>query len=95
MTDRRWTIAAVVFVLAFGMLTGGSFSADAAKNTQWEYQLIGMRLQPRSEMVEGKKVLSAPSMESEFNYQGKDGWEFVNTIPGTDDAYFVVFRKQK
>lgn len=95
MLNRRLTVAAVVFALILGVFAVGSFSADAAKMAKWEYQLIGMRLQPRSEMVDGKKTLSAPAMASEFNFQGAEGWEYVNTIPGADGAYFVVFRRQK
>ena len=95
MLNRTLTAAAIVFALVIGIFAVGSFTADAAKTVAYEYQLIGMRLQPRSEMVEGKKVLTAPGMTTELNFQGADGWEYVSTIPGADDAYFVVLKRKK
>ena len=95
MLNRKLTVAAIAFALIIGIFAVGSFNADAAKTVAFEYQLIGMRLQPRSEMVNGKKVLTAPGMTSELNFQGAEGWEYVNTIPGADDAYFVVLKRKK
>lgn len=95
MLNRKLTVAAIAFALVIGVFAVGSFTADAAKTATFEYQLIGMRLQPRSEMVNGKKVLTAPAMTTELNFQGSEGWEYVNTIPGADDAYFVVLKRKK
>lgn len=95
MLTRKIAAVALAFVLIVGVVAVSSYNADAARTVKWEYQLIGMRLQPRSETVDGKKMLLAPAMTTEFNYQGENGWEYVNTIPGADDAYFVVFRRQK
>lgn len=92
---RKLAVAAVTFALVIGIFAVGSFSADAARVVKWEYQLIGMRLQPRAETVEGRKVLTAPGMTGEFNFHGEAGWEYVNTIPGADGAYFVVFRRKR
>ena len=92
---RKLAAVALTLVLVAGIVAVGSLSADAQRNVKWEYQIIGMRLQPRSEVVDGKKILTARGMATEFNFQGDQGWEFVDTIPGEEDAYFVVFRRRK
>ena len=92
MLHRKLTIAAIAFALVVGFLAIGSFSADAARTAKYEYQLIGMRLQPRSITANGNKVVP---MQSEFTHQGQEGWKYEGTIPGKDDAYFVVFSREK
>ena len=73
--NRKLTVAAIAFALIIGIFAVGSFTADAAKTVAFEYQLIGMRLQPRSEMVNGKKMLTAPGMTTELNFQGAESWD--------------------
>ena len=99
MWTKKLVVVVAVLALVLGTLSLGSYMAPnveaKAKGATLEYRLIGMRLQPRSVMEEGKKRLMADNIEMEFNFQADEGWEYVNTFPGKDDAIFMVFKRSK
>ena len=43
----------------------------------------------------GTPVAIGEGLGGEFNLLGSQGWEFVGVIPGQDDAYSVVFKRNK
>ena len=98
MLAKKLVVAVAVLALMLGSLALGSYvvsDVDAqAKAMKWEYKLIGMRLQPRSVDEGGKKRLVAEDIQTEFNFQGGEGWEYVDTIPGKEDAIFLVFKRK-
>jgi hypothetical protein len=89
MLYRKLTIAAVGFALVIGILAIGSFSAEAAKTVKYEYQLIGMH----EEALDRSSGDNTSPLQPEFDSKGNDGWEYVGTIPGKGDIFFLVFRK--
>lgn len=100
MWSKKLFTVAVVLVLLLGTFAVGSYVSAQAKakayaGPTYEYSLMGMRLQPKWTDVGGKKTASDAEMEAMFNFQGTQGWEFVGTIPGKEDAIFLVFRRPK
>ncbi len=97
---KKLFTVAIVLVLLLGTFAVGSYVVAQSKEKaytgpKYEYSLTGMRLQPKWSEQNGKKTASDAEMESTFNYQGAQGWEFVGTIPGKEDTIFLVFRRPK
>lgn len=102
MSFKKLFAVAIILVLLIGTFAVGSYVAAQGKAKEkaysgptYEYSLTGMRLQPKWSEQNGKKVGSDTELEAMFNFQGAQGWEFVGTIPGKEDAIFLVFRRPK
>lgn len=100
MWSKKLLAVAVILILLVGTFAVGSYVAAQAKEKAYrgptyEYKIEGMRLQPKWTEEGGKKVGSDAEMVSMFNFQGGEGWEYVGTIPGKEDAIFIVFKRPK
>ena len=93
MLYRKLTVAAIAFALVIGIFAVGSFSADAAKTVKYEYLVLGLREADRTVADPSGNKISP--LQGEFTQKGNEGWEYVGTIPGKDDAYFIVFSREK
>lgn len=100
MSFKKLLIAAVILTLVLGTFIVGNYvvaqtKEQAYRGPTFEYMLTGMRLQPKWVEEGGKKVMMAPEMQSEFNFHGAEGWEYVGSFPGKEDAIFMVFKRPK
>ncbi len=100
MTFKKLLATAIIFTLLLGTFAVGSYVAAQGKEKvyqgpTYEYRLVGMRLQPKWVEEQGKKVMMDDEMASVFNFQGGQGWEYIGTMPGKEDAIFIVFKRPK
>ncbi len=98
MNVKKVATCVTILALLVGTLTLSSYVAaqSESKGPAWEYELVGMRLQPRSVTDEqGKKRLVAAEIQGEFNFHGEAGWEYAGTFPGEEDVIFFVFKRKK
>ena len=102
MKFKKLLAVGVVLTLLLGTFVVGSYISAETKSKEqaykgpvYEYRLIGIRLQPKWTEEGGKKVMTDAEIETSFNFQGAQGWEYSGTIPGKEDAIFIVFKRPK
>ena len=98
MSSKKVVAVLAVLALLVGTLSVGSYVAaqTETRGPAWEYELLGLRLQPRTITDEsGRKRVVAEELKSEFLYRGSQGWEYAGSFPGKGETVFFVFKRQK